>query len=64
MFHYYEHHTRKMKYDKVLNSLKIFTEKLMDEESRQLYDARFCYMINRDKNLFYEKLDSILVSRE
>lgn len=53
-----------MQYNRVLNSLEAFTKNLADEESCQLFDARFSYMINRNKDLFYEKLDKVLLSKK
>lgn len=46
---------------RILNS---FIDKLQDTESEQLFDARFSYFVNRDKDAFYRQLDEVLSSRE
>ena len=52
-----------MVYKEVLRKLCNFTDKLQDEESKRLFDARFMYFLNRNKEEFYEKLDRVLFSK-
>lgn len=49
-----------MDYKEMIRELENFTQKLQDEESQKIFDARFLYFINRDKDMFYEKLDRVL----
>lgn len=53
-----------MQYRENIQMLNGFVDKLQDTESEQLFDARFSYFVNRDKDAFYEKLDDILSARE
>lgn len=53
-----------MSYREDMHILNQFVDKLQDTESEQLFEARFSYFVNRDKDTFYEKLDSILSVRE
>lgn len=49
---------------KSLELLNNFAEKLQDEESKKLFVARFDYLVYKDKEKFYEKLDDILLDRK
>lgn len=49
---------------KSLELLNNFAEKLQDEESKKLFAARFDYLVYKDKEKFYEKLDDILLDRK
>lgn len=49
-----------MQYRENIRVLNRFADKLQDAESEQLFDARFSYFVNRDKDEFYRKLDDIL----
>lgn len=53
-----------MQYKKMLENVSTFTDKLKDDESRQLFDLRFQYLIKRDQEAFYDGLDKILQSSE
>lgn len=52
-----------MMYKDILEKLYDFTDKLQDEESKALFDARFMYFLNRNKEEFYERLDKVLLSK-
>lgn len=53
-----------MEYEEMMKNLNSFTGKLLDKESKELFSARFHYMIDRNKELFYKRLDEILKERE
>lgn len=53
-----------MQYKENIQILNSFIDKLQDTESEQLFDARFSYFVNRDKDAFYRQLDEVLSSRE
>ncbi len=53
-----------MEYRENIRMLNGFVDKLQDAESEQLFDARFSYFVNRDKDVFYSQLDDILSVRE
>lgn len=53
-----------MQYREDIEMIKRFTDKIQDTESEKLFDARFSYFIDRDKESFYEKLDGILMNKK
>ena len=53
-----------MQYRESIRMTDKFVGKLQDAESEKLFDARFSYFVNRDKDAFYEQLDEILSVRE
>lgn len=53
-----------MQYRESIRTLNKFVDKLQDSESEHLFDARFTYFVNRDKDVFYENLDNVLSVRE
>lgn len=53
-----------MQYRESIQMLNKFVDKLQDAESEKLFDARFSYFVNRDKDVFYGQLDEILSARE
>lgn len=52
-----------MMYKEIMEKLCDFTDKLQDEESKALFDARFMYFLDRNKEEFYERLDKVLLSK-
>lgn len=50
-----------MYYVEYLNKLSSFVNKLQDEESKLLFDARFSYFINRDDEQLEENLGKVVV---
>lgn len=45
-----------MLYEEYIRGIESFTQKLMDEESKNLYDARFRYFFDRDRNTLEERI--------
>lgn len=53
-----------MRYKENIRLLNRFVDKLKDEESERLFDARFSYFVDRDKDSFYRRLDEVFSIRE
>ena len=53
-----------MQYKENIGILNRFVVKLQDVESEKLFDARFSYFVQRDKDAFYAQLDEILMMRK
>lgn len=53
-----------MQYRKSIQMLNKFVDKLQDAESEKLFDARFSYFVNRDKEAFYNQIDEMLSDRK
>lgn len=47
-----------MDYKEYINGIKSFTDRLQDEESREIFDARFDFCIYRDLDVLERKLIS------